>query len=41
MSAQIDQVLRAAAIYTQTLPFADARAFQLYLDFEAALYASR
>jgi CubicO group peptidase (beta-lactamase class C family) len=29
------------AIYTQTLPFADARAFQLYLDFEVALYASR
>lgn len=29
-----------AAIYTQTLPFADPRALQLYMDFERALYAS-
>jgi methyl acetate hydrolase len=28
------------AIYSQTLPFADPPAFQLYADFEAALYAS-
>jgi CubicO group peptidase (beta-lactamase class C family) len=27
------------AIYSQTLPFADPPAFQLYADFEAALYA--
>jgi methyl acetate hydrolase len=29
------------AIYSQTLPFVDAPAVQLYADFEAALYASR
>lgn len=29
------------AIYTQLLPFGDAQAFQLYIDFEAGLYASR
>jgi hypothetical protein len=28
------------AIYSQTLPFADPPAFQLYADFEQALYAS-
>jgi methyl acetate hydrolase len=28
------------AIYSQTLPFADPAAFQLYADFEQALYAS-
>lgn len=28
------------AIYSQTLPFADPPAFQMYADFEAALYAS-
>lgn len=28
------------AIYSQTLPFAEPPAFQLYADFEAALYAS-
>jgi CubicO group peptidase (beta-lactamase class C family) len=28
------------AIYAQTLPFADPPAFQLYADFEAALYGS-
>ena len=28
------------AIYSQTLPFADPPAFQLYADFERALYAS-
>lgn len=28
------------AIYSQTLPFADPPAFQLYADFETALYAS-
>jgi methyl acetate hydrolase len=28
------------AIFSQTLPFADPPAFQLYADFEAALYAS-
>ncbi len=30
-----------ASIYSQTLPFLDPGAFQLYLDFEMALYASR
>lgn len=29
------------AIYSQTLPFVEAPAVQLYVDFEAALYASR
>jgi methyl acetate hydrolase len=29
------------AIYSQTLPFVEAPAAQLYVDFEAALYASR
>jgi methyl acetate hydrolase len=29
------------AIYTQTLPFVEPRVFQVYVDFEAALYASR
>ncbi len=29
------------AIYTQMLPFADAPAFGMYMNFEAALYASR
>jgi methyl acetate hydrolase len=29
------------AIYSQTLPFVDPPALQLYADFEAALYASR
>lgn len=28
------------AIYSQTLPFAEPRVFQVYLDFERALYAS-
>jgi CubicO group peptidase (beta-lactamase class C family) len=28
------------AIYSQTLPFADPPALQMYADFEAALYAS-
>jgi CubicO group peptidase (beta-lactamase class C family) len=28
------------AIYTQTLPFAEPRAFQVYADFEQARYAS-
>ena len=28
------------AIYSQTLPFADPPAFQVYADFEQALYAS-
>src|SRR5262249_12309767 len=28
------------AIYTQTLPFVEPRVFQMYADFEAALYAS-
>jgi methyl acetate hydrolase len=30
-----------AAIYSQTLPFFDPAAFQLYVEFEMALYASR
>ncbi|HZU18469.1 MAG TPA: serine hydrolase domain-containing protein [Candidatus Dormibacteraeota bacterium] len=30
-----------ASIFSQCLPFADPAAFQLYLDFERALYASR
>jgi CubicO group peptidase (beta-lactamase class C family) len=30
-----------AAIYTQLLPFADPAAFQLLVDYELALYASR
>jgi methyl acetate hydrolase len=29
------------AIYSQTLPFADPAAFEMYVNFEAALYASR
>jgi methyl acetate hydrolase len=29
------------AIYTQTLPFVEPRVFQVYVDYEAALYASR
>jgi len=28
------------AVYTQTLPFAEPRVFQMYVDFEMALYAS-
>jgi CubicO group peptidase (beta-lactamase class C family) len=28
------------AIYTQTLPFAEPRVYQMYIDFEQALYAS-
>ena len=28
------------AIYTQTLPFVEPRVFQVYVDFEKALYAS-
>ena len=28
------------AIYTQTLPFVEPRVFQVYVDFERALYAS-
>ncbi len=28
------------AIYTQTLPFVEPRVFQVYIDFERALYAS-
>ena len=30
----------AGAIYTQTLPFVEPSVFQVYADFEAALYAS-
>jgi CubicO group peptidase (beta-lactamase class C family) len=29
------------SIYTQTLPFVEPRVFQVYMDFESALYASR
>jgi hypothetical protein len=28
------------SIFSQTLPFGEAPAFQLYLDFEQALYAT-
>ena len=28
------------AIYTQTLPFVEPAVFQVYIDFETALYAS-
>ena len=28
------------AVYTQTLPFLEPRVFQVYVDFEQALYAS-
>jgi len=29
------------SIFAQTLPFVDPAAFQMYVDFELALYASR
>jgi hypothetical protein len=30
----------SGAIYTQTLPFVEPAVFQVYIDFEKALYAS-
>jgi methyl acetate hydrolase len=37
----VDPVSRVTgAIYTQTLPFVEPRVLQMYVDFEAALYAS-
>jgi methyl acetate hydrolase len=34
------KLITTAAIYSQTLPFAEPSVFQAYTDFEQALYAS-